>query len=684
MANFDADEHKRHLAFIDTIPNFGQPKNDAESQEIRTAPLFTTKVRAAIKNREVGPERLGEPADIFPQYGLLGLRQGTYNREGHRTATINTEENMVYANMNAPWSAFICGSQGGGKSHTLSCLLENCLLSPSPVGVLPNPLAGLVFHYDKFTSAATTQLCEAAYLCSSGVPVRVLVSPSNYHNMSRLYSNLPGLPPHGRRPKVAPLYLQEQQLNISNMLTLMAVSDGSKSAPLYLEVLFQILRDMAIERQGRPGVDYREFKARLDDAAFTRDQNGPLKLRLQLLESFLDPKANRDHALSSNPSSNIWNFEPGSLTIVDLSDPFSRQGGRIVALDEAHKFLTQSGEALNFTEDLVSIIRQQRHLATRVLIATQEPTLSPALIDLCNVTVVHRFLSPAWFETLKKHLAGARSTGSNDSSSVSDIFRTIVGLQTGEALLFSPTALLDIGVQDLTRPFARRPLEKLTDSYIKLRIRKRVTTDGGKSIMASDAMPAPMLHPKSDSGDSTNNSSQNSDSEVEVVSLPSSRFGRVADPKSRDRPKGHVQSQQSAPQPLKHLPQPGQAQSQQSKHNPQAIQPQPKHTTQPVHSQPQQLNLSSKHNSLPAQPQQPKHNSLPAQPQPQSQQPKHQSQPTQPQSQQSPIPQSQSSKKVKKVLQQATPPAQSQPQQGPQQFTKKQKKALKQMAAASG
>lgn len=357
MANSDADEHKRHLAFIDTNPNIGQPKNDAESQEISTAPLFTTTVRAAINNREVGPERLGEPADIFPQYGLLGLRQGTYNHEGHRAATINTEENMVYANMNAPWSAFICGSQGGGKSHTLSCLLENCLLSPSPVGLLPNPLAGLVFHYDKFTSAATTQLCEAAYLCSSGVPVRVLVSPSNYHNMSRLYSNLPGLPPHGRRPKVAPLYLQEQHLNMSNILTLMAVSDGSKSAPLYLEVLFQILRDMAIERPGISGVDYREFKSRLDAAAFTRDQNGPLKLRLQLLESFLDPKTNRDHAASWNPSSNIWNFEPGSLTIVDLSDPFvnendacalfsiclslfmeSRgQGGRIVALDEAHK-----------------------------------------------------------------------------------------------------------------------------------------------------------------------------------------------------------------------------------------------------------------------------------------------------------------------------------------------------------
>ena len=129
-------------------------------------------------------------------------------------------------------------------------------------------------------------------------------------------------------------------------------------------------------------------------------------------------------------------------------------------------------------------------MATRVLIATQEPTLSPAIIGLCNVTIVHRFLSPAWFETLKKHLAGAGSAGGNDSRSASDIFRTIVGLQTGEALLFSPTALLDVGVQDPTKLFARRSLEKLTDSYIRLHIRKRVTADGGKSIMASDAMPA--------------------------------------------------------------------------------------------------------------------------------------------------------------------------------------------------
>ena len=71
------------------------------------------------------------------------------------------------------------------------------------------------------------------------------------------------------------------------------------------------------------------------------------------------------------------------------------------------QFLSQSGEAATLTNELTSIIRQQRHTGTRVVIATQEPTLSPELLDLANVTFVHRFQSPAWYEILKKHLAGA-------------------------------------------------------------------------------------------------------------------------------------------------------------------------------------------------------------------------------------------------------------------------------------
>jgi hypothetical protein len=357
MADADAQELARHLQLVDNKPAFGQSNDGRDLQEIQTTPLFSSNVRSAMRKGEVGSKDVGEPIEPFPQYGLLGLRLGTYSQEEFTPASSAREDNLIYANTNAPWSTFICGSQGGGKSHTLSCLLENCLLSSSSAGELPNPLAGLVLHYDKFTSSTTTQLCEAAYLCSAGIPVRVLVSPSNYYNMERLYSNLPGLAPDSPKPTVMPLYLEEQQLNISNIKTLMAVSGGSDSKPLYLGVLFQILRDLKQEAQERPGVDYREFKRRIDEAKFAPGQTGPLQLRLQLLESFLDQRKGRKKTTNVKTPSSVWDFEPGSLTIVDLSDPFVEQddacalfsiclalfmesrgkAGRILVLDEAHK-----------------------------------------------------------------------------------------------------------------------------------------------------------------------------------------------------------------------------------------------------------------------------------------------------------------------------------------------------------
>lgn len=140
----------------------------------------------------------------------------------------------------------------------------------------------------------------------------------------------------------------------------------------------------------------------------------------------------------------------------------------------------QSGAARALTADLTNVIRLQRHTGTRVLIATQEPTLSPELIDLANVTFVHRFLSPAWYEVLKKHLAGANkhvSANSNES-----LFETIVNLQTGESLMFCPTALVSVDKNSSNEPI----IKKLGSDYLRVNIRKRLTTDGGKSILASE------------------------------------------------------------------------------------------------------------------------------------------------------------------------------------------------------
>ena len=152
---------------------------------------------------------------------------------------------------------------------------------------------------------------------------------------------------------------------------------------------------MAIENQGAPGFDYNTFRKRLEDESFTGQQHLPLKLRLDLLESFMDRPVKAGHTgkmpvfaddksgkrakkqwlelMDQNRKAErasrdrAWSFEPGVLTVVDLSCPFvddnaacalfniclelfleSRGNvGRIVALDEAHKVrLLHAGPSL--------------------------------------------------------------------------------------------------------------------------------------------------------------------------------------------------------------------------------------------------------------------------------------------------------------------------------------------------
>lgn len=141
---------------------------------------------------------------------------------------------------------------------------------------------------------------------------------------------------------------------------------------------------------------------------------------------------------------------------------------------------TKSGNT--FTESLLSVIRQQRHLATRVIVATQEPTISGSLLDLSSMTIVHRFTSPAWLKVLRCHLAGISDEGETDKRDVAEIFKQIVNLEAGQALLFSPSAMLR--VEHSAAGHLHR-MQKLGLEYVKIRVRKRLTADGGRSILAS-------------------------------------------------------------------------------------------------------------------------------------------------------------------------------------------------------
>ncbi|RKF60820.1 putative p-loop containing nucleoside triphosphate hydrolase [Erysiphe neolycopersici] len=464
--------------------------SNVDDTETSAAPVFSASVLKKHKKS-------------FQQYGFFAGISSILEKN-QRDSTL--DDPRLFFNISSPSSAFICGSQGSGKSHTLSCLLENCLMR-SDLSNLKNPLSALVLHYDEFTSNSRGTPCEAAYLASNpDIKVRVLCSPTNLETIKRTYAAL--------NVTIEPLHINQTDLNTKRMLDLMAVNTEDGPMPLYLHSINRILRELRLQQQTNDTqFNYSEFKSKVMSSGLTATQLAPLNQRLDTLESFM-PKSqttqnawSRQNLLSkSQERGNEWTIKGGTLTIVDLSCPcvtsegacalfnmcvglFLEQDtkiGRIVALDEAHKYMNSTVEASTLTSTLLTSIRLQRHNGTRVFISTQEPTISPALLDLCSITIVHRFSSPEWLRCLRQHIAAlnhdqldfeevdfdvtTKVNGDFRSMTQKQILAQIVKLDVGGALLFAPSAMIGS--------------EKLGIGYLHIKVRNRVSADGGKSIMA--------------------------------------------------------------------------------------------------------------------------------------------------------------------------------------------------------
>jgi hypothetical protein len=182
-------------------------------EELKIAPLIWWDVKKHLEQTDKGNKSI-------KQYAVLGHESPLEPDQLHEPVLLNT---------NAPWSAFLCGSQGSGKSHTLSCMLENCLLDDPQIGKNPHPLAGLVLHYD---GSRGSGVCEAAYLCSK-VKTTVLVSASNYGNLKRQYEDM--AQKCGAQITVQKLSIATKHLDTERVKSLMAVAKEGE-APLYIQV----------------------------------------------------------------------------------------------------------------------------------------------------------------------------------------------------------------------------------------------------------------------------------------------------------------------------------------------------------------------------------------------------------------------------------------------------------------
>jgi DNA replication protein DnaC len=149
--------------------------SERKHHEATNAPLLTMPVMDHVQR-----QNSKQKERQFPQYGLIAGAMASDNLEmDMETQSALSEDPRIFFNIATPSSTFICGSQGSGKSHTLSCMLEN-VLAPSVASQLPHPLTALIFHYDTFISDHGGSPCEAAFLASNKkIKVRVLCAPTN-------------------------------------------------------------------------------------------------------------------------------------------------------------------------------------------------------------------------------------------------------------------------------------------------------------------------------------------------------------------------------------------------------------------------------------------------------------------------------------------------------------------------
>ncbi|EMD40606.1 hypothetical protein CERSUDRAFT_91341 [Gelatoporia subvermispora B] len=431
---------------------------NTEEHDVKTAPIIT---RHAYLT-----------GGFASQHGVFGSVLSVRDQSHSYIPT----DPRLYINTNAPFSALVCSVQGAGKSHSVSVILESMLIPRYPaIGACQKPLSGLVLHYSE--GGANARPNEAAWLGCTAIPevktprVVVYVSRSSLRTMKQVYA------PLGDRIRVKALQFSEHELDAEAFLSMMAVG-SSDSAPLYVQTMLSILRDLGED------FNYQDFRTKLEECRrdFSPVQLTGLKQRLALLESFIETTG-----IQHKPR-----FKAGQLTIIDMSDPFidpaaangifeiiirlfiraEVETGKVLVVDEAHKYLDTNKGNSGLTKALLSLIRRQRHMAMRVII---KPTVvPPVLLDLCNVAILHRFTSPSWWEHLVKHVSARLSE---------DAFDRLIKLTAGEAIVLAPSGLDAVWKAGENGALAGIALQHFGRRYLLVKTRKRVTADGGASVL---------------------------------------------------------------------------------------------------------------------------------------------------------------------------------------------------------
>jgi hypothetical protein len=381
--------------------------------------------------------------EMTPQYGVLG----------------KAGSQKVAVDLNGCNTISLFGVQGFGKSYTLGVIAEMASMQVAGISVLPAPLATVIFHYHK------SDAYEPEYVSA--------VAPNRKQaEIDRLLRDY-GAGPEGLKDVVllAPEAKVEQRRRDYPGVTVEAIKFASSELGAdswkfllgaYGNDSLYIRQLVAIMRKHRTGLTLDKFRQEIEAAELPPATHRLAEDRLNLAQPYIDD-ARRLGTL----------LRPGRTVIVDLRDEWiekdealglfvvmlrifaatkheGRDFNKLVVFDEAHKYITES----DLIGQVVETIREMRHQATSVVIASQDPLSVPrAIIELTSILILHRMTSPQWLKHLKSALVALEDIEEGHMTS----------LAPGEALVWAQ--------RSTDKRFTLRPQ--------KVHIRPRFTQHGG-------------------------------------------------------------------------------------------------------------------------------------------------------------------------------------------------------------
>jgi hypothetical protein len=274
---------------------------------------------------------------------------------------------------------------------------------------------------------------------------------------------------------VKPLLFNWSSLSADHIKKIMRIEE--KDAQLYVAAMLDLLR-----KYQRDAVvpEFQGFIRQLQELCNVPSQGAALKQRIALLESLI-AESECNSTLRSLGGDITSCVKAGVLVVADLTDPLlssdeangifqvltekfrtcsvSRNCGKLLALDEAHKFMN-GVRTDGLSNAIVNAARLMRHDGMRVVVSTQSPkALAPELLELVSVAVLHRFHSRDWFTYLCAKLPLAEAA-----------FEKLMELAPGSAILFA---------SQLPSNSNSIASKELGQHSMHIAIRPRITADRG-------------------------------------------------------------------------------------------------------------------------------------------------------------------------------------------------------------